>query len=106
LIPAGSLRLYINDTLGLAFLFDPILLESAVTTFVIEWGEVMANQNSRTYITNATEKHAELHTFIYAPRKVRPLLLVFPSVRWLVMTTCRRPLNRTVGITSGSNGGA
>ncbi|KAI0248838.1 hypothetical protein BJV78DRAFT_1232845 [Lactifluus subvellereus] len=69
LIPAGSLRLYISDTLGLAFLYDPILLESAVNTFVVEWGEVMANQNSRTYITNATEKHTELHTFIYAPRK-------------------------------------
>ncbi|KAI0251749.1 hypothetical protein BJV78DRAFT_405812 [Lactifluus subvellereus] len=69
LIRAVYLRLYISDTLGLAFIYDPILLESAITTFVVEWGEITANQNSRKYIANATEEHTELHTFIYAPRK-------------------------------------
>ncbi|KAH9972957.1 hypothetical protein BGW80DRAFT_276586 [Lactifluus volemus] len=68
-IPAGSLRFYISDPFGLAFLYDPILLESPETTYLVEWGEVTANQNSKTYITNATEKHTELHTFIYAQRK-------------------------------------
>jgi hypothetical protein len=71
LLPAGSLRLYINDASGLAFLYDPILLESPATTYLVEWDEVLANQISRTYIANATMKNPELHTFIYAQRKVR-----------------------------------
>ena len=70
--PADSLRLYICDPFGLAFLYDPILLESSEATYVVEWSEVTACQNSKAYITTAKEKHAELHTFIYAPRKVRP----------------------------------
>jgi len=68
--PAGSLRLHISDSPpGLAFLYDPILLESPEATYVVEWSEAKASQKSRAYITTAKEKHAELHTFIYAPRK-------------------------------------
>jgi len=67
--PADSLRLYICDVLGLAFLYDPVLLESSEATYVVEWSEVVASQNSKAYITTAKEKHTELHTFIYAPRK-------------------------------------
>lgn len=70
--PADSLRLYIYDPFGLAFLYDPVLLESSEATYVVEWSEVTASQNSKAYITTAKEKHSELHTFIYAPRKVRP----------------------------------
>jgi hypothetical protein len=73
LIRTGSLRLCqcIDDASGLAFLhYDPILLESPTTTYLVEWGEVLANRNSRTYIVNPTMKNPELHTFIYAQRKV------------------------------------
>ncbi len=71
--PAGSLRLYISDSPpGLAFLYDPILLESPEALYVVEWSEAKASQKSRAYITTAKEKHAELHTFMYAPRKVCP----------------------------------
>ena len=71
LLPAGSFRLYIHDAFGLAFLYDPILLESPEATYVVEWSEATGARTSKTYITEAKEKHAELHTFIYAPRKVR-----------------------------------
>ncbi|KAH9960420.1 hypothetical protein BC827DRAFT_393109 [Russula dissimulans] len=67
--PASSLRLYINDIFGLAFLYDPVFLESPEATYVVEWCEVKASQNTRAYITMARQKHTELHTFIYAPRK-------------------------------------
>jgi hypothetical protein len=77
--PADSLRLYICDILGLAFLYDPVLLESTEATYVVEWSEVKASQDSKAYITAAKEKHTELHTFIYAPRKVRPRLLAGPK---------------------------
>lgn len=87
--PAGSLRLYISDVPpGLAFLYDPILLESPEATYVVEWSEAKASQKSRAYIRTAKEKHAELHTFMYAPRKVcrpfvhlsekRPVVTMFP----------------------------
>lgn len=71
LLPAGSFRLYIHDAFGLAFLYDPILLESPEATYVVEWSEVTGARTTRTYIAEAREKHAEMHTFIYAPRKVR-----------------------------------
>jgi hypothetical protein len=69
LLPAGSFRLYIHDAFGLAFLYDPILLESPEATYVVEWSEATGARTTRTYITEAKEKHTELHTFIYAPRK-------------------------------------
>ena len=69
--PAGSLKLYISDSPpGLAFLYDPILLESPEATYVVQWSEAKAIQQSKVNITTAKEKHAELHTFMYAPRKV------------------------------------
>ncbi|KAI0298849.1 hypothetical protein BC826DRAFT_85942 [Russula brevipes] len=69
--PAGTLRLYICDASesGLAFLYDPVLLESQEATYVVEWSETKASQNTRAYIQAAKEKHTDLHTFIYAPRK-------------------------------------
>jgi len=73
LLPAGSFRLYIHDPFGLAFLYEPILLESLEATYVVEWSEVTGIRTTKTYISEAREKHAELHTFIYAPRKVRTL---------------------------------
>ncbi|KAI9467340.1 hypothetical protein BJY52DRAFT_64085 [Lactarius psammicola] len=69
LLPAGSFRLYIQDAFGLAFLYDPILLESPEATYVVEWSEATGARTTKTYITEAKEKHSELHTFIYAPRK-------------------------------------
>jgi hypothetical protein len=77
--PAGSLRLYIDDVLGLAFLYDPVLLEAPESTYVVEWCDVKASQNSKAYITAAREKHTELHTFVYAPRKVRFRLFLSPQ---------------------------
>jgi len=77
--PAGNLKLYIYDVLGLAFLYDPILLEAPEATYVVEWCDVEASQKSKAYITAAKEKHTELHTFIYAPRKVRPCLFLGPQ---------------------------
>ncbi|KAI0277333.1 hypothetical protein BGY98DRAFT_1097494 [Russula aff. rugulosa BPL654] len=63
--PAGSLRLYISDSPpGLAFLYDPILLESPEAIYIVEWSEAKASQKSKAYITTAKEKHPELHTFI------------------------------------------
>lgn len=68
--PAGSLRLYISDSPpGLAFLYNPILLESPEVTYIVEWSEAKASQKTKAYIKTAKEKCAELHTFIYAPRK-------------------------------------
>ncbi|KAF8500312.1 hypothetical protein F5888DRAFT_1633075 [Russula emetica] len=55
----------------LHFLYDPILLESPEATYVVEWSEAKASQKSRAYITTAKEKHAELYTFMYAPRKAQ-----------------------------------
>ena len=105
--PAGSLRLYIsNSPPRLAFLYDPILLESPEATYVVEWNEAKASQKSKAYITTAKEKHAELHTFMYTPRKVRHPLLVHLSVKRLVVTTFPCPLNRTFCIISGSSVGA
>ena len=71
-----SLRLFISDSPpGLAFLYDPILLESPEATYVVEWSGVEASQKSRAYITTAMEKHTQLHTFMYTPRRVcHPLL--------------------------------
>jgi hypothetical protein len=72
---AGSLRIYISDAPpGLAFLYDPILLKSPEATYVVEWTEAKARQKSRVYITTAKEKHAELHTFMYAARKLCHIL--------------------------------
>ncbi len=103
---AGSLRLYISDAPpGLAFLYDPILLESPEATYVVEWSEAKASRKSRAYITTAQEKHAELHTFMYAPRKVCRPLLVHLSVKRLVVTIFPYLLNRTFGIISGSGVG-
>ena len=77
--PAGSLRLYISDTPpGLAFLYDPILLESPEATYVVEWSGAKATQKTRAYIMTAKEKHTELHTFMYAPRKVWHPLFTCP----------------------------
>jgi hypothetical protein len=68
---ANLLKLYISDAPpGLAFLYDPILLESPESTYVVQWSEVKASRKTRAYITTAKEKHAELHTFMYTPRKV------------------------------------
>lgn len=79
---AGPLRLYISDAPpGLAFLYDPILLESPEATYVVQWSEVKASRKARAYITTAMEKHAELHTFMYTPRKVCQSLLDGLSVR-------------------------
>ncbi|KAH9062296.1 hypothetical protein EDB87DRAFT_1608401 [Lactarius vividus] len=69
LLPAGSFRLYIQEVFGLAFLYDPILLESPDATYVVEWSEATGAGTTKTYINNAKEKNAEMHTFIYAPRK-------------------------------------
>lgn len=69
LLPAGTFRLYIQEVFGLAFLHDPILLESPEATYVVEWSEATGAGTTKTYINNAKEKHAEMHTFIYAPRK-------------------------------------
>ncbi|KAH8982799.1 hypothetical protein EDB92DRAFT_1892798 [Lactarius akahatsu] len=69
LLPAGSFRLYIQEMFGLAFLYDPILLESPEATYVVEWSEATGAGTTKTYINNAKEKHTEMHTFIYAPRK-------------------------------------
>jgi hypothetical protein len=103
----GSLRLYISDAPpGLAFLYDPILLESPEATYVVEWSEVKASQKSRAYITTAKEKHAELHTFMYAPRKVCHPLLVYLWVKRLVVTKFPCLVDRTFGIISGSGVGA
>jgi hypothetical protein len=77
--PAGSLRLYIDDVLGLAFLYDPVLLEAPESTYVVEWCDVKASQNSKAYITTAKEKLTGLHTFVYAPRKVRSRLFLGPQ---------------------------
>jgi hypothetical protein len=52
-------------------LYDPVLLESTEATYVVEWSEVKASQDSKAYIMAVNQKHTELHTFIYAPRKVR-----------------------------------
>jgi hypothetical protein len=87
-------------------LYDPILLESPEATYVVEWSEAKASQKSKAYITTAKEKHAELHTFIYAPRKVCHHLLVHLSVKRLVVTMFPCPQNRTFGIISGSGVGA
>jgi hypothetical protein len=77
--PTSSLRLHISDSPpGLAFLYDPILLESPEATYVVEWSEAKAIQKSKVYITTAKEKHAELHTFMYAPRKVCHPLFTCP----------------------------
>ncbi|KAI9508113.1 hypothetical protein F5148DRAFT_20640 [Russula earlei] len=67
--PPRSLRLYISDVFGLAFLYDPVFLESPEATYVVEWCDLKSVQTSKAYITTAKDKHAELHTFIYAPRK-------------------------------------
>ncbi|KAI9447694.1 hypothetical protein H4582DRAFT_1895690 [Lactarius indigo] len=69
LLPAGSFRLYIQEVFGLAFLYDPILLESPEATYVVEWSETAGAGTTKTYINKAKEKHTEMHTFIYAPRK-------------------------------------
>jgi len=104
---AGPLRLYISDAPpGLAFLYDPILLESPDATYVVQWSEVKASRKARAYITTVKEKHAELHTFMYTPRKVRHPLLDRLSVRRLVVMTFPQPLNRTFGIISVSDVGA
>jgi hypothetical protein len=61
------------------------LLESPEATYVVEWSEVTGARTTKTYIAEAREKHAEMHTFIYAPRKVRTFLFMSPA-------TCRRPM--------------
>jgi hypothetical protein len=81
------------------------MLESPEATYVVEWSEAKATQKSRAYITTAKEKHAELHTFMYAPRKVCHPLLVHLSVRRLVVMMFPYPLNRMFGIISGSDVG-
>jgi hypothetical protein len=58
------------------------LLESPEATYVVEWSEVTGARTTKTYIAEAREKHAEMHTFIYAPRKVRTFLFTSPA-------TCR-----------------
>ncbi|KAI0265037.1 hypothetical protein BC834DRAFT_879774 [Gloeopeniophorella convolvens] len=65
----GSLKLHINNTTGLAFLYDPILLESPDKTYVVEWGHPRLNRNATAYIAQAREAHAALHTLIYASKK-------------------------------------
>jgi len=87
-------------------LYDPILLESPEATYVVEWSEAEVSQKTRAYITTAKEKHAELHTFMYAPRKVCHPVLVHLSVKRLVVTTFLYFINRTFGIISGSGVGA
>ena len=49
-------------------------------------------------ITTSKEKHGELYTFMYAPRKVCHPLLVHLSVKRLAVTMFPYPLNRTFGI--------
>ena len=77
--PKGTLRLYICEPFGLAFLYDPILLESPEATYVVEWCELKVSHNTKAQIASAKERHTELHTFVYAPRRVRP------PFRWPVM---------------------
>lgn len=84
-------------------MYDPILLESPEAVYIVEWSEAKASQKSKAYITTAKEKHAELHTFMYAPRKVCHPLLVHLSVKRLVVTMF---LNRMFGIISGNGVGA
>jgi hypothetical protein len=63
--PPSLLRLYNSEVPpGLAFLYDPILLDSPEATYAVEWSELKASQKSRACITTAKEKHVELHTFM------------------------------------------
>ena len=98
LLPAGSFRLYIHDAFGLAFLYDPVLLESPDTTYVIEWSEATSARTTKTYITEAREKHVEMHTFMYTPRKVRTC---YESGGSIPVTP-----HRMAGNTSASSAGA
>ncbi|KAI0306861.1 hypothetical protein B0F90DRAFT_1813721 [Multifurca ochricompacta] len=68
-LSGGSLRFHVNEASGLAFLYDPIFLESPNTTYVVEWCVKQASQDAKMYIANIKEKGPELHTLIYAPRK-------------------------------------
>ncbi|KAH9985211.1 hypothetical protein BJV74DRAFT_886342 [Russula compacta] len=65
----GTLGLHICEPFGLAFLYDPILLESPEATYVVEWCELKASHITKAYIASAKERHTELHTFVYAPRR-------------------------------------
>jgi hypothetical protein len=67
-LPADSLRLHISNSF--AFVYEPVILESPVAAYIVDWGREKANQNVEEYIDTGASTGA-LHTLIFSARKVR-----------------------------------
>ena len=62
------LRLQI--TRDMAFVYDPIFLESSTASYLIDWGRKTANQKTEAYINQGDQKNPVLHTFVFPVKKV------------------------------------
>ncbi|KAI0320248.1 hypothetical protein OF83DRAFT_619137 [Amylostereum chailletii] len=61
------MRLHITG--GLAFVHDPIVLETPNPVYLVDWGLTKMNRSIEAYIKTATASRPGLHTFIYSPKK-------------------------------------
>jgi hypothetical protein len=83
LIPGHGLRLQIER--NMAFVYDPIFLESPDTVYLIDWGSKLENQNIGDYMDRNTQNlEGVLHTFLFVLARVSKdhLLMECKSNNW------------------------
>jgi hypothetical protein len=62
-------RLQITN--GLAFVYDPIIIESQSASYLLDWGRKAVNQSIETYITHGQAGNLVFHTFLFPVKPVR-----------------------------------
>lgn len=62
-----TMRLYITENCG--FIYDPVLLESPTSAFIVDWGLPHKNRNVELYIKQRTANLQGLHTFIFTTKR-------------------------------------
>lgn len=65
----NSMRLVVRE--GYGFVFDPVVLENPRATYLVDWGDVIKNDEVTRYIASLTANDSALHTFIYSAKNVR-----------------------------------
>jgi hypothetical protein len=70
-VPDRGLRLQIHN--GSAFVYDPIILQSPSSAFLVDWGSKKVNRRVGKYIIDAgpADGKTVFHTFLFPVKKVR-----------------------------------
>ncbi|VDC04119.1 unnamed protein product [Peniophora sp. CBMAI 1063] len=81
----NSMRLVVRE--GYGFIFDPVVLENPRATYLVDWGDVIKNDEVTRYIASLTANDSTLHTFIYSAK----------NLGWLYLGHCEWDVTEEVG---------